>query len=99
MTWTQWNTKKEKTQQDFMWVLGPETTHQITQSGKRIEKDNFKLDKSINLYKDTIYRKETNTTHEEIFGKNKQIPKHRKITGRKKSERRKNLIFRTLAPN
>ena len=36
-------------QQDFMWALGPETTHQITQFEKRIETDNKKVDKSIKL--------------------------------------------------
>ena len=28
ITETEWKTKKEKIQQDFLWALGPEATHQ-----------------------------------------------------------------------
>ena len=42
--------KEEKIQQDFLWALGPEATHQITQSENRTEPDNIKLEKLIKLY-------------------------------------------------
>ena len=36
------NTKQEKIQQDFLWALGPEATHQITRSEYRSDPDNIK---------------------------------------------------------
>ena len=49
--------------------------------------------------RDSFYRKETNTTHEEIsLAQNKQKRKHRKITGRNQLNYRKNVIFRNVAP-
>ena len=46
-----WNTKQtEKIQQDFLWALGPETTHQIARSEYQTDPDNIRIDKLIKLY-------------------------------------------------
>ena len=44
------NTKDKKRQQDLLWALGPEATHQITRSKQRTNPGNFKIDKLIELY-------------------------------------------------
>ena len=50
MTGTEWNTKEEKIQQDFLWALGPEATHQMTPSEVRTDRHNIKVDKFIKCY-------------------------------------------------
>ena len=45
-----WNTKQKKIQQDFLWALGPEATHQITKSDYRTDPDNIRIDKLIKPY-------------------------------------------------
>ena len=39
MNGTEWIIKEKKIQQDFVWALGPEPTHQITRSEDRTEPD------------------------------------------------------------
>ena len=50
MTGTEWKTKEEEIQQDFLWALEPETTHQITRSEYQTDPDIIKTDKLIKLY-------------------------------------------------
>ena len=50
LTGTEWNTKEEKIEQDFLWALGPEATHQLTQSENRTDPKNIKIDKLFKLY-------------------------------------------------
>ena len=45
----EWNTEQEKIQKDFLWALGPETTHQKTTSEYLTDPDNIKIDKLIKL--------------------------------------------------
>ena len=35
---------------DFLWTLGPDATHQITQSEHRTDLDKIKIEKLIKLY-------------------------------------------------
>ena len=49
-TETEWDRKEEEIEQNFVWVLGPETTHQKTRSEYRTESDKIKIDKLIKLY-------------------------------------------------
>ena len=91
MTVNEWNAKEEKNQQDFLWALGPEATHQ-KKHHPNTEPNRTILHKTYysKYSTDIIYRKETNTTHEEtFFGQNKQIGKHREITRRNYSNWRK----------
>ena len=50
MTGTDWNTKEEKIQQDFLWALGPQATHQIPRSEYRTDSENNEKDKLFELY-------------------------------------------------
>ena len=50
MTGTEWNNKEATIQQDFLWALGPEETHQITRSEYRTDPDNIKIEKLIKTY-------------------------------------------------
>ena len=69
MTETEWDTKEENIQQHFTWALGPEATHQSTQTESQTDPVNVekqKLIKSYNRYcsqiKLTIFlAKQTNT--------------------------------------
>ena len=83
MTGTEGNTKEKKIQQDLLWTLGPEATYLITQSEYRTQPDKIELDNLFKLY-DRNYSPKRNkkTTHEQVFGQNKQIRKHRKSNGR-----------------
>ena len=44
------NTKEEKIQQDFLWALEPEATHQITKSECRTNPNKIKIKKLFKLY-------------------------------------------------
>ena len=46
----EWNTKQKNIQQDFLWALRPEPTHQTTKSQNRSDPDNIKIDKLIKLH-------------------------------------------------
>ena len=50
MTRTEWKTKEEKRQRDFLWTLGPEATDQLTRSDYRIDPHNNKIGKLIKVY-------------------------------------------------
>ena len=83
MTGTECNTKEEKIQQDFLWALEPEATRQITGSEYETDPDIIKIDKLIKLYnRYNLPKKNTYNSRGHFFGQNKQIRKHRKITGR-----------------
>ena len=72
ITETDCNTKEEKIQKDFLWALRHKATHRITRSEYQTEPDKIKIDKLFNYKTDNTCRKETNTTHEEIFFRAKQ---------------------------
>ena len=40
----------KKEQQDFLWALGPEATHQMTRSEYQTEPDKIKIDKLLKKY-------------------------------------------------
>ena len=82
MTGTDWKTKEEMIQQDFLCALGPEATDQIKRSEYRSEPDNNKLDKILKLC--SYYLPEINkySSRGEFFGRNNKIRKQAKITGR-----------------
>ena len=50
MNGTEWNTKEEKIQRDFLWALGLNAAHQIPQSEYRTDSDIIKIDKIFKLY-------------------------------------------------
>ena len=83
MTGADWNTKKEKLQQDFLWALGPESTHQITQSEYQTDPDNKKIDILIKLHnKFYLPKRNKYSSRGDFFRRNKQVRKHRKATRR-----------------
>ena len=55
MTGTQWFTEEEKIQQDFLWALGPEVTHQITRSDQRIALDTFWIRQIIQILQQILF--------------------------------------------
>ena len=74
MTRTEWNTKEEKIQQDFLWALGSTAKHQITRSEYSTESAEIKDDKLIKLFNRYYLRKGIKD------GRNKQTEKHWNIT-------------------
>ena len=62
----EWNTKQENIQQEFLWALGLEETHQMTKSEYRTDPDNIKIDKLIKLY-ERYYLPKTNIQHNRSF--------------------------------
>ena len=50
----EWNTKGEKIQQDFLWALGLEATHQRTRPEYRTDPDNIKIDKTNKTIKQIL---------------------------------------------
>ena len=43
MIGTEWNTEEEKMKEDFLWALGNETRHQVTQSEYRTDPEKKKI--------------------------------------------------------
>ena len=58
MTGTEWITKEEKIQQDFLWALGPEATHQITRFEDRTEQ--YKIRQINQITQQKLFTKRNN---------------------------------------
>ena len=77
----EWNTKEEKMQQDFLWALGPEATHQKTKPEYRTDPDNIKIDNLKKPY-NKFYLPKWKKTQEEIFlGKTNRYGHTRRTLG------------------
>ena len=71
MNGTEWEVKEEKIPQDFLLALGPEATHQKTQSEFRTDLDNIKKAKIIKLYNSYYQPKRIkHNSRGDFFGQN-----------------------------
>ena len=99
MTGTERKTSDKKIQQDFLWTLGPEATHQITRCEYRTELDTIKVDKQIKLYNRCYLPKTKKSSLRRGFiGQSKQLRKYPKITVRNYMNWKEIAMFRNLAP-
>ena len=83
----EWDTKEQKTQRDFLWALGPQTTHQATRSKNPAEPDKIVIDKLTKLYnRYYLPKRKKYTSRGGYYGRNKQTRKNWETTGRPPGE-------------
>ena len=62
ITDTNWNSKEQAVQEDFIWAVGPEALYQITRAEYKTEPDSIKVKDLIRLFTE-FYMPKRNTYH------------------------------------